>query len=185
MASILQAAEAAAQRLRADTEARMRDRIAEGDRAAEYRVTAAEEEAAEIVARARESAAEIMAESDRRAARSRQQAETYCSELLGEAQAIADEVRTEGLELVSNLRRMGDSLRINAGRLLRDVQEVHADMVGRIERLEAGRRAANARFAPGSGTADGARRNGDGVNGRAATLEGGDLPDVPEFIPPR
>ena len=51
--SIVAAAEAAAERIRAEAERRMRDRIEEADRAAEHRVQAAEEEAAEVLATAR------------------------------------------------------------------------------------------------------------------------------------
>src|SRR5581483_3241331 len=53
VASIVGAAEAAAQELRAQAESRARERIAEADRAAENRVRAAEEEAREILAGAR------------------------------------------------------------------------------------------------------------------------------------
>src|SRR5437899_784685 len=42
VAAIVAAAEEAAEKLRAEAEARMRERIAEGDRAAEYRMRAAE-----------------------------------------------------------------------------------------------------------------------------------------------
>ncbi len=74
---------------------------------------------------------------------------------------------------------MGDALRANAERILRDVQSVHSQMVARIERVQAdaprasppprrsngGRRSARAEFGPGSSSDE--------------------IPDVPEFIPPR
>jgi hypothetical protein len=53
-----------------------------------------------------------------------------------DARASADGVRAEGMELVSNLREMGDVLRSNAERLLRDVQSIHARMVGELDRVE-------------------------------------------------
>src|ERR1700722_5252613 len=54
--TIVAAAEQAAEDIRLRTEARMQERIAEGARAAENRVRAAEDEAAEIVKEAREEA---------------------------------------------------------------------------------------------------------------------------------
>jgi hypothetical protein len=50
-----------------------------------------------------------------------------------DAHAAADGVRAEGLELVANLRQMGDSLRSNAERLLRDVQLIHTRMVDTLD----------------------------------------------------
>src|SRR5258706_2145774 len=53
---IVGAAEETAERLRKEAETRMRERIAEGDRAARNRVEAAEDEAADIVKWAQEEA---------------------------------------------------------------------------------------------------------------------------------
>ena len=53
IASVLEAAQSAADQLRLEAEGRVRSRIAEGERAAELRVSAAEEEAAEILGSAR------------------------------------------------------------------------------------------------------------------------------------
>ncbi len=53
VSSILTAAEDTAERIRKEAEDRVRERIAEGQRAADNRVRAAEEEAAEILASAR------------------------------------------------------------------------------------------------------------------------------------
>ncbi|HEY5428679.1 MAG TPA: hypothetical protein VIK04_06130 [Solirubrobacteraceae bacterium] len=213
VASILSAAEATAERLRVDAEGRVRDRIAEGDRAADYRVQAAEEEAAEIlagarseaervlreahdrdeeskttvtsealtiIAKAQENADETLAKATQIASRHRQEAETYTRDLLSEARLTAQEVRTEGLELAANLRQMGESLRANAERILRDVQGVHGQMVARIDRVE-GRRApasSESRRARSGRSRGGARE--------AVSVEGDDgIPDVPEFIPRR
>jgi vacuolar-type H+-ATPase subunit H len=208
VASILEAAEAAAEQIRSEAERRVTDRIAEGDRAAAFRVQAAEEEAAEILADARShaerltrdgrerdeqarttatseavallanarlEAKETLAQATEAATRSRQEAETYTRELLNDARLTANEVRTEGMELVDNLRQMGDSLRANAERLLRDVQSIHSQMVARIDRVEA-----NGRLAP-------VARDSRPASSRSVTRDsfdaGGDLPDVPEFIP--
>jgi cell division septum initiation protein DivIVA len=158
VASIVSAAEDAADHIREEAETKVRDRIAEGDRAAEYRIHAAEEEAAEILAAARADAERMVRE-----------AETYTRELLSAARLTAQDVRTEGLEVVANLRQMGDSLRANSERLLRDVQAVHSQMVARIERVEAGV------------TSSPADSRQAGSNGHGS----GELPDVPEFIPRR
>ena len=61
------AAEAAAETIRAEAESRARDRIAESNRAVEYRVSAAEEEAAEIMATARSEAKRLRTEGRREA----------------------------------------------------------------------------------------------------------------------
>jgi HD-GYP domain-containing protein (c-di-GMP phosphodiesterase class II) len=197
VASIVSAAEGAAEHIRVEAEDRVRDRIAEGERAAEYRMQAAEEEAAEILASARAEAERVVREARERheeakttatsdalaiiadaqrsadltlesaaqtVARHRQETETYTRELLGEARLTAEEVRTEGLEVVANLRQMGDSLRANAERLLRDVQAVHSQMVARIDRVQA-----RVESAPSDSRRSGA--DGDG-----------ELPEVPEFV---
>jgi vacuolar-type H+-ATPase subunit H len=213
VASILSAAEAAAEQIRSETEARARDRIAEGERAAGYRVEAAEEEAAEILASARQEAErlrreahdlheqskttatsealtiianaqqnadETIAQASEQAARSQQEADAYTRDLLSEARMTAQEVRSEGMQLVGNLRQMGDSLRANAERLLRDVAGVHSQMVSQIERAEgaAGRSPSNS----GRKRADESRSLARGAFDSQADA---DLPDVPEFIPRR
>ena len=38
--------------------------------------------------------------------------------------------------MVGNLRELGDSLRSNADRLLRDIQNVHSRLVAQIERAD-------------------------------------------------
>jgi vacuolar-type H+-ATPase subunit H len=163
--AILQAAEQAAEQVRVDAEQRMNARIAEGERAAVNRVQAAEQEADELLADARQSAT-----------RSRADAEVARREMLDEARATADAVRSEGLEVVTNLRAMGDSLRANAERLLRDVQTLHGQMISRIEVIEATRQTGGAR-----------REERDRVERPRRTLDAIDDADidVPEFIPKR
>jgi hypothetical protein len=199
VAAIISAAEDTAAEVLRDTETRMKARIAEGERAAQFRIVAAEDEAQELVAiaqseadrlaregRERDEAArtkatnealEIMARAQQdadaalsaataTAARLRSEAERESRERLRQARAAADAAHTEGLELVDNLRAMGDSLRSNADRLLRDVRSLHGQMIARIEVAEGDQ--------PVDGVPDEARsprRNAD--------------IDVPEFIPPR
>jgi vacuolar-type H+-ATPase subunit H len=205
--SIVAAAEAAGERIRAEAEQRMRDRIAEADRAAEHRVRAAEEEAAEIIATARKEAAELvksgraegeeakttatsqaltiigkaqenadatLAEATADATRAREQAEERARELLRDARSAASDVRTEGLELAGNLREMGDAMRSNAERLLRDVQMIHSRMVAEIDRADGG-----AGRVPSA-----VRESLPGERRRTALSDGGEVLDVPEFIPP-
>jgi hypothetical protein len=236
---IIEAAEAAAERLRLQTEESVRDRIAEGQRAAENRVQAAEEESADIVkwaheeaarlrdsgrseaeqakteatgealtvvaraqdqaeiiraeaeqaktqatsealaivGRAQESAEATLAEANAAVAKAKTEAEERARELMREARATAGDVRAEGLELVENLRQMGDSLRSNAERLLRDVQMIHSRMVAQIDRADGGvganELAVQARRAP--------------ARGRSPVPEpvpDGEVIEVPEFIPP-
>lgn len=171
--SILTAAEETAQRIRAETEVRAGERIAEAERAAEYRVAAAEEEAAELLQSARADAERMLREGREEAAR-------YTRELIGEARTTAQEVRRDGMEVVANMRQMGDSLRVNAERILRDVQVVHSQLVAKIDRLERSIPAANR--APARRRAD---RAGDLTRGPLAGEAPDDMPDVPEFIPRR
>jgi vacuolar-type H+-ATPase subunit E/Vma4 len=167
--SILSAAEATAEEIRSETEARVRDRIAEGDRAADYRIQAAEEEAAEILAEAQEGAS-----------RSREDAERYTRELIDEARQTAQEVHGEGLELVANLRQMGDSLRANAERILRDVQDVHSHLVAKIDRVERATRQ------PSAGRPRTRAERARALSRGPFDADGdGEAPDVPEFIPRR
>jgi vacuolar-type H+-ATPase subunit H len=206
--SIVAAAEAAAERIRAEAERRMRDRVEEADRAADHRVRAAEEEAAELLATARQEAAQLvqsgrtegeeakttatsqaltiigkaqenadatLAEATAEATRLREQADERARELLRDARTAASDVRTEGLELAGNLREMGDSMRSNAERLLRDVQMIHSRMVAEIDRVDGG-----ASRLPALGGEPPVR---DREGRRASLSDGGEVLDVPEFIP--
>jgi hypothetical protein len=49
---------------------------------------------------------------------------------------VADAVRTEGAAISGNLREMGSSLRVNAERLLGDVQSIHAHLRADVDRVE-------------------------------------------------
>ena len=191
VASIVGAAEDAARRMLEQTEERVRERIAEGDRAAENRVRAAEEEAQEILAQARaeaskavgdatgealaimaraqENADTVMSEARQSATKEEEEIKERARELLFDARTTASDARSEGLEVAANLRDMGDSLRSNAERLLRDVQRIHSQLLARLDRIDAG---------PGQAPAP--RRS----PGAEPPADNGEVLDVPEFIPP-
>jgi vacuolar-type H+-ATPase subunit H len=158
VATIVAAAEQTAARLRAEAEEQVRARIAEGQRAGEYRVAAAEDEALAIVAKAEQTAAELISEAEGRS-----------RALIQDARAAAEGIRAEGLEIVANLREMGNSLRSNAQRLLGDVQQIHSRMLAEVDEKEAALGLAPARARP---------------RDRPVPPDDGDALDVPEFIPP-
>ena len=129
VASVLQAAEQAAAQLRLEAEERLRSRIAEGDRAAELRVSAAEEEATEILAAARDEAKRIVSEASSKglevigraqseadrlraeAAKGHDEASWRAQDLMRAAEQTAAEIDIEGMQIVRDLRELGDSLR--------------------------------------------------------------------------
>jgi vacuolar-type H+-ATPase subunit H len=175
----VQAAEDEAADLLADAQ-KESDRIRrEGREAAEQAKTSATSEALTIVANAHQIAEEALEQATEAAATSEREAERYSRELMSEARTTADEFRKEGMQLVGNLRQMGDSLRANAERILRDVQGVHSQMVARIERAEGDSPAGSA---PRRQRSNGGRTSARAEFGAAA---GDDIPDVPEFIPRR
>ena len=185
VAAILTAAEEAAERIRADAEARMEARIAEGDRAAVNRVRAAEEEAAEILAAAKAEADQIrgeaegraletMARAEDQASRAADEARKRAADLLRDARAVAGDVKSEGVELTEHLRELSDSLRSNAGRLLRDILDAHAALTAELDRVDGG--------APASAVEAEAGPRSGRPERRARPRIDGDL-DVPEFMP--
>jgi cell division septum initiation protein DivIVA len=214
VASIIEAAQSAADQLRQETEERVRARIAEADRGAENRVTAAEEEAHEILSAARAEAkklrAEAKAEADRLvseatskgleiAGRAQEEADRTLAEASGESEKLREDIATrarelmrhaeetaselnhEGYHMVGNLRELGDSLRVNADRLLKDVQTIHTRMVAQIERVQG--EAGPARSPRRSRSS--ADREGDQAAGDALPPPPDDDElDVPEFVPP-
>lgn len=122
VAGILAAAEQSAEQIRRDAEGRMRERIAEGDRAAKHRIDAAEAEALEILANAQIEADKIT-----------QAARDEARGIVAEASGSAREVLRDGTELSGNLRELSESLRSNAELLLRDVRLAHAEMTARLD----------------------------------------------------
>jgi hypothetical protein len=95
------------------------------------------------------------------------------------------------MELVANLRDMGDSLRANAERLLRDVQSIHSRMVAQIDRAEtksgqpggAAVAAAQRSRADAAGDGPPPRRQGRDRDVPPPPADG-EVLDVPEFMPP-
>lgn len=112
--AIVDAAERAAAGLRAETEQRARERIAEADRAADNRVQAAEAEARDILAQAQKEAEEL-----RRAGR-----EEARNAVLEASEAARDVLR-RGTELSREIEQLGTSLRRNAQVILHDVKHAH------------------------------------------------------------
>ena len=135
VADILAAAEEAAEELRLQAERRMRERIAEGDRAAHNRVEAAENEALEILANAQEQGDRVVREAQARADEVRDAARRDAREIVAEASAVAREVLRDGTELSGHLRELSESLRANAELLLRDVRLAHAEMTARLDQV--------------------------------------------------
>src|SRR4051794_30110560 len=162
VAAIVEAAERAAEDLRLKTEEKVRERIAEADRAADLRVEAAEAEARDIITAAREDAAVLIDQAHRgvqavhdeaartrsdaeaEAARVRAEVEVYAKEarqaarddaraIVGEAQAAARGVLTDGTELSGHLQELSDSLHRNAERLLNDVKLAHARLTADLD----------------------------------------------------
>jgi hypothetical protein len=112
VAAIVEAAERAAEELRLRTEARVRERIAEADRAADLRVEAAEAEARDILDAARREAAAAEAEAregvrliHERAAQAREDAERHKAATIAEAQDAAARVRADADAYAEDTRR--------------------------------------------------------------------------------
>jgi len=112
--------------------------VTPGSSAPTARKTSTERKTAKVVESAQAEARRIRAAAAADAARMRAEAEEHAHGLVLDARATADGVRAEGMELVSNLREMSDSLRVNAERLLADIQSIHARMVGELERVDPG-----------------------------------------------
>ncbi len=144
VAEIVAAAERAAEELRTTAERRASERIAEADRAASMRVAVADEEAFELHDKAARQAREV----------------------LNEARAAARAVLHDGEEITGHLRELGDALRANAERLMRDVRLAHAELTSRLDQAEP--RTADAGHYPTPSPAPAVRQ---------VEL------DVPEFIP--
>jgi vacuolar-type H+-ATPase subunit H len=121
VASIVGAAERAAADLRDQTEARARERIAEGERAAENRVHAAEEEAAELL-----SAAHAQAQSDRDemisaatqmhsdAERAREEAATALEQTHQQVERLLADARIESEQVWATAHQESERLRASA-----------------------------------------------------------------------
>jgi len=168
--SIVDAAQRSAEELRLHTEQRAVERIAEADRAGEYRVQAAEEEAAELVAEAHAQAAQLAAEAvnavdsihaeahaklreanealeqahrdaEQRAKETIERARNDARELVRAAELATGDVIDDGTELSDQLRELSNSLRSNAERLLRDIRLAHGSMTARLDQASPDREA--------------------------------------------
>ena len=108
VASIVSAAEQAAERIRQQAEQRMDARIAEGERAANNRVLAAEEEAAEIVKWAQEEAARLRETGQAEAEKAVAQATSEAGQIIATAQESAQQTVSEANEAAAKLRADAD-----------------------------------------------------------------------------
>ena len=125
VAEIVAAAELAAEQMRAHAEQRASERIAEADRAAAMRVDAADAEASEL-----------RGEATQQAQAARDKAARDAREVLSEARQAAREVLHDGEQISGHLRELGDALRVNAERLLRDIRLAHAELTSRLDQAE-------------------------------------------------
>ncbi len=198
---ILEAAQRAAEELRADAEARVRARIAEGDRAAGFRVEAAESEAAEIIATARAEAARLTAEAAglRRSAEEertrlvaealeRTQAET--ERVRAEAEAYAAELRTGAVEearsTTADARSAARDVLEDGTALSADVRDLSSSLRANAERLLRDIKLAHATMTARLDQAPAGRSIESDPRprrARAGALPADDELEVPEFIP--
>ncbi len=208
--SILSAAESAADQIRRETEARVRDRIAEGKRAADYRVQAAEEEASEIVASARQEAEQVrlaaaeISEQAKTAATgealtiisdARERADGALEQANEETAATQQAAQRHSQELMSEARMTADEVRkeglelVPNLRQMRDALRANAERILRdvqsvhsqmVARIDRVQ-AASSRATSSPRRSNGGRRSARAEFGPASADE---IPDVPEFIPP-
>ena len=104
--------------------------------------------------------------------KTRSEADERARELMSEARQVSSDVRAGGTQLADHVRQLGDSLRSNAERLLRDVQAVHSAYLGEIDKVDPSRARLNA-----------LESSAGGRGGRARDGGSSDDLDVPEFIP--
>jgi cell division septum initiation protein DivIVA len=214
VAAIVEAAERAAEDLRLKTEERMRERIAEADRAANLRVEAAEAEAREIVEQARRDAETLISQArvdvqgvhdeaararndaEAESARVRAEVEDYAKDakqaarddaraIVGEAQAAARGVLTDGTELSGHLQELSDSLHRNAERLLNDVKLAHARLTADLDQAAPGSVDTAPRASRGEETATPGFTSRPAPRGQTRPSGPDDDFEVPEFLPGR
>lgn len=149
--------------------------------AADKSVTEATNKGLEIVGNAEMEAKRTLDETAAATAKAHEDAAERSRELMRSAQETAAEIRDEGFHMVGNLRDLGDSMRNNAEKLLKDVQMIHTRMVAQIERVEAASRkppvrpsGASSRSAPRS------RAAADGDSASASAADSGSASAVDE-----
>jgi hypothetical protein len=146
VAAIVESAERAAEDLRLKTEEKVRERIAEADRAADLRVEAAEAEARELVDAARREAAAIEAEAregvrliHERAAQARSEAEARKAAAVAEAGEEALRVRAAAdayaEETQQDAKRAAREIIAEAHAAARDVLHDGTTLSGHLQEL--------------------------------------------------
>jgi cell division septum initiation protein DivIVA len=168
-ARVREAAEMDARRVVEEATSRGRDEVARAHAEAD-RVRM---EAGEAREQATGEALAVIARAQSEAERIQREAEAKARELLKVARTAAGDVSIDGTQIVADLRELGDSLRSNAARLLRDVQALHSAMVASIDRVDPEHQHAPPVSALRGAAAGGAVRR---------SIDPG--LDVPEFIPP-
>ncbi|MDO8213988.1 hypothetical protein [Conexibacter sp. CPCC 206217] len=150
VAAIISAAEDTATKLREDAEQKMRERIAEGRRAADFRVAAAEEEAAEIIAEARRIAERLIGEARGEIARMKTMAGAEAGEIRARAEHEAREIRRDAetwaaektaegerraRDLTSEARVVAGEVRAEGMELTENLRELGGSLRANAERL--------------------------------------------------
>ena len=135
--SIVSAAQAAAEELRAEAEREAKQMRADGRSAGEREKAKAREEAIALNEEARRSADKLLADAKREAAELREKTRRASEEQTAAAKKASAEVLAEAQALSGGLRRLGESLGAQAERILRDVQAAHRRMQADL-RVESG-----------------------------------------------
>jgi cell division septum initiation protein DivIVA len=133
-----------------------------------------------VISRAQENADSVLAAATAEAAKLTTAATERSRELIKGARHAAGVVDADGQSIVRDLRELGDSMRSNAARLLRDVQTIHTAMLDQIDRVDPEGTASEAVRRPAAGPVARSQRSGGRRRGGA---KGEDRLDVPEFIP--
>lgn len=126
--SIVSAAQAAADNLRAEAERDAKEMRSDGRSAGEREKAKAREEAIAISEEAKRSADKVLADAKREAAELRDKTRRASEEQTATAKKASAEVLSEAQALSAGMRRLGESLGSQAERILRDVQAAHRRM---------------------------------------------------------
>jgi cell division septum initiation protein DivIVA len=126
--SILAAAEAAAEQLKADAREDAKEMLAESRRRAEQALEEARTQAIEIDRTARREAKQQLDGAEKDSAQIREQTRRAIEGRVAEAEQAAAQVLEEAQTLSSGLRRLGESLGDQGERILREVQAAHKQM---------------------------------------------------------
>jgi vacuolar-type H+-ATPase subunit H len=139
VATIIQAAEDAAQAMRTEAEQRVNQRIAEGERAAQYRVQAAEEEAVEIAEAAQEEAARLRRDSQAQFEQAKTTATSEALTIVANAQEHADAAVKQASEAAEASRqdseRRSRELLLDARAAADGVRAEGLELVGNLRQM--------------------------------------------------